>query len=445
MSVPVRIPGTGKTLSSSLAATAAGGLVGGVAGGLIGARRASTRGHALGLDEGRRQIWTGAGKGAAIGVAVGALLAFGAEKLASHLTDNYGAASPKAEGTKSAAKSSGSKGRKGRSRAPTSIDELQEGLYTAPVERIKETMRELNALPEDVVWVGDTKYSLTRPFRIDGCTVASLAVVEAPGEAPVLRTFYQSRSQGNFRLVPALNGRSVGQPEYDKGVVENMLSAPRKVQEALSKRVVAGELLPFAPHEGGNRLFGSATARISSPEEYERYFAKIWSGEKGSIHDHRPLVSLTEGGTHLSTPGGGLKPSPQHMVVEGELAPRFDRPVATYRTDTFLHGPVEAEVFGSPDGALEYTFFREANSGRGWLASVDVVHPNVQQSSFGVSTKGFGTSGLTSPLYEYEQQIPAGFVGDRHPDLGYVSNWKYVSQIPLIRQWFKAMGRTLPA
>lgn len=102
--------------------------------------------------------------------------------------------------------------------------------------------------------------------------------------------------------------------------------------------------------------------------------------------------------------------------------------VRNYKTSTAVAGEVEALIFRSKDGNIEYTIMRDSK-GRAWINRVSIVDADI--NIHGVSSTALDAGDLVMPLWEYKDQIPAEFQGEQHTDQNhkdYHSTEKYLEQ-----------------
>jgi hypothetical protein len=128
------------------------------------------------------------------------------------------------------------------------------------------------------------------------------------------------------------------------------------------------------------------------------------------------------------------------VIANPALKPDFAQaPVRTYQTRTTKAGDVEARVYRSVDGSIEYTLFIDKKN-HAWVADAYPVSREINE--FGIPKAGVDFDGLTAPLYEYNTQIATKYGGRAGHGYGY--NWKYVREIPVIQDFYKSTGIPMP-
>lgn len=291
------------------------------------------------------------------------------------------------------------------------------------------TVKKYKIQPTESVQVGDAKISLSEPFDIGNGRIAAIAVIENAGVATT-HVYYRSNSQGIFRLLPgtAENGW------FSKGITESSLSAPSEVQKALSAKVTSGQIRQDVPKD---------VYRQAVPTYETKYESMKAAFEDPTLNVKRRQVLNTAPETEQSRSSSHVKPE-NLKLVDPKSAPNFSSgAISSYETSTGGAGKVEAKVFRSENGELEYTFF-EDKSGRAWIASIDNVRAPI--NSAGIRSTSVDSGDLTMPRFEYHEQIPNGYARKgRFGDRGeYGDAWPYLKQNPLIQEYYRKRGLEVP-
>jgi hypothetical protein len=270
--------------------------------------------------------------------------------------------------------------------------------------------------------ISGTRYRMTDLFDMGEGRLATIAEIER-GRDKSVRVFYRSKSQGVFRLLPALNlaernlsGELGGLPLLDKGDGEEHLTAPLDLQDALSRL-------------GPGR-------KISSALELVKAAVPGYRSAKSLSDYRRSSVRPTSRKLRLYDVVDG------RPVIRAGLEPDYRRPLSVDRTRTGLDGVVERLRFPSRDGRLVYTLHVDG-AGHAQIATVTVKDAAIGR--FGLPTQTVTTGEVTMPRWEYDFQIPAGYVGGTHPrHRDYASSWNWLRKRPEIRAFYEATGRAMP-
>jgi len=262
------------------------------------------------------------------------------------------------------------------------------------------------------------------------------------GVTQSLRVFYRSNSQDTFRLLPAQNQGlgHLGLPGFDKAIGETALGLPAAAESRLAGLVSGGRVRADIPAADARNIFGGAAPVNRSATEYMNYTRG--TNYPGQHVQQHPIIEPPAGAQPIATGGGHSMLRPQDVRVPEAMAPNFNATPTVYRTQTATAGEVEAMVFPSANGQLEWTMFRD-QQGRVWVGNVGSTQGPV--TNLGVRANAINSGELSTPLWEYHQQIPSGFGGATHPTMGqYSSAWNYIRELPVIQQYYRARGLPVP-
>jgi hypothetical protein len=239
--------------------------------------------------------------------------------------------------------------------------------------------------------------------------------------------------------LPARNKGVPYVPGYDKAVGEHAIMLPNAVDEALSAQVSQGRIRRDINPNDADALFEGAVPVNRSMGDYMKYQE---SPDHISKHVQEVKI-LAESPDIVKTPGGHELPAPRNVVIANPVhRPNFGAIVRHYETDTQVAGRVQALVYRSHDGTLEYVLYRDSQN-RVWFKSVSAVHSTITPQ--GVAAHAIDADALVTPLWEYGQQIPRGYAGEGNASSpSYSSSWKYISQFPDIQAWYAATGQPMP-
>jgi hypothetical protein len=232
----------------------------------------------------------------------------------------------------------------------------------------------------------------------------------------------------------------LGLPGFDKAIGEHALGLPAAAEARLAGLVTGGNVRTNIPAADARSIFNGAAPINRTPQEYMNYARGAdYVGQQVTA---RPIIEPPAGATRIPAGGGHQMLRPQDVHVPAPQQPNFNAPPVTYRTQTATAGEVEAMVFPSANGQLEWTIFRD-QQGRAWVANVGATNGPV--TNLGVRANAINTGELTTPLWEYRQQIPQGFGGAGHATLPeYSSAWGYIRELPVIQQFYRARGIPVP-
>ena len=318
-------------------------------------------------------------------------------------------------------------------------------------------------------------YHVSEPFSLGDGRLAVIAFVERVVDGKIVieeRTFYRSNSQASWRVMP----ESSNDAHYGKGGGEQTAQLPMAVSGALHQ-LSAGELHVLPSAQGtteptSTELQALAKVRSANPEAVidEAEFVRQYRAESaffGSV-DHAPYISMAFLNEH-TVPGAGKAPVSKEFASTGKLEtlkkgkkvadpksmalapaesrPDFSKPpVETYtytneRYADFNGGDptVRIRIYESRDGALRYALAEDA-SGRVSIAGIETKDGTV--TSFGARKVYVEPHDRDAPLFEYGDQIAKGY-GESKEE-GYVSNWKYVSEVPEIVMFYHEQGLVPP-
>lgn len=289
-------------------------------------------------------------------------------------------------------------------------------------------------IPYRSVSSGGANYTVSDVFQVDDGRFAVIAVVEAQGKRAT-RVYYASRSQGNFRLLPAVNRGVPRVPGFDKAMGEHALGVPDELDELLAADLVAGRVRTNAPAN----LVDEAVLRNTSVKEWADY---------GTRPDHVGQQVKTR----------ELLPEPHHppydvrgesfrdprdvRIADAGARPDFANPVKSYKTFTETSGDIDALVYRSRDGKLEYTIYKDGE-GKIWFGKIRDVSAPINEH--GVSSVAIEADELLTPRWEREHQFPYQFRSNHHSADGKLSDaWNYLRELPEIKEWYRANKIPVP-
>ena len=416
---------TGHAILSGAAGGAMGGAVGGklapglgkgspvIAGSLAGAAAGIGSGLAEGAVKGELQLdWQRALVGAVSG------------GTSAHQTESYRRAWA---GSKAPAPAPIQRDPQWRGRAGLLYHGHHEGGARAHMDQIQA----LHLSPTDTYQVNNARIAVGRPFTVGGGRIGAFITVEVNGKKH-LWPVYSSRSQGIFRLLPGVNGKLSGFPGYDKAGASNILSVPAQIEEILAKKLLAKQVTEL-PDAQGKALLGDAVPyNVDHPayyatREHPSYVNKHVRNEQLLAPAKRPVV--------LERMEKSIRHPRDNKLANPQQGPDFAHMRRAYKTVTATSGEVDAMVFPSKDGTREYTVMRDGE-GRAWFSKV--ASPDAPITPHGVHAQASDVGGMVMPLWEYDDQIPSAYRGEKNPrNADYSSAEKYLARNPYLTE-FKA-------
>jgi hypothetical protein len=242
--------------------------------------------------------------------------------------------------------------------------------------------------------------------------------------------FYRSNSSAAFRNLPSYHRSGW----YDKSFSEEALTAGPELQQILNSRLGLANAKPPVTIRNMEQLEG-VTKIYDFPGDGN--YLKF----KDQMASQYREVSLTQDVPRpLKDEAGRSFAQPQSVKIQNpEKAPNFEKPTRTYTLENRTYGKVTAEVFPSRDGSVEFTIMRD-EGGHAWISDIGTKDKGMDLN--GLRSDFINSKELTSPRWEYTQQIPDGYVGRRNGS--YSSNWKYIREMPEIQRYYRERGLTMP-
>ena len=272
-------------------------------------------------------------------------------------------------------------------------------------------------------------------FQDSGGRVFTIAEVNINGKI-THQLFYRSNSQAVFRMMPARN-KGLAYPGYDKGIGEHTLTVPPTLQAALTKKLNAQnpQTMPVMKTED---LDGVIPVNRSL-EDYKAYRKSSQYVDERFVQTN-PILRPTP---RTLSDGYGREISPPKNITinKPELKPDYRRPSQSYEINSPLYGKVQAYVYKSKDGTMEYTLLRDQKN-RVWFG--DIGKANTSLTPHGLRTQAIDAEELMTPLWEYFDGIPKGYFNGEVKGKSYGSAWNYIREIPEIQRWYRENGIAIP-
>ena len=309
------------------------------------------------------------------------------------------------------------------------------------VDAARGLLKELN-LPPAKSFMSDegARVTLSQPFKDADGRVFVVAEIEKNGKT-TFQTMYRSNSQSVYRVLPARNKFRGRVPGYDKGPGEEFLTVSSQFQKEITETVAKQQ--NFIVRDPAD-LEGILPVNRSM-DDWFKYSSSSDAVQKSNA----PQVELLKPSDKPLTDSVGRTFSkPEDLVIADQrTAPDYSNTINQYQIDSPVYGKVEANVYRSKNGQIEYTLLRD-EKGRAWFGEVANIGQGNNANGLRV---GNISEELSHPLWEYHlptqghSQIPAGYVGARHPTHGsYHDMWNYIKDIPDIKRWYLEKGIPIP-
>ena len=301
--------------------------------------------------------------------------------------------------------------------------------YTDGTERplTKEQLDDAFLIPMFKIEVDNAEIAVSRVFEAAG-REAAIGYVKSGGKV-VQRTFYKSRSQGTWHLMPEYAYKDDGTPWIGKGFSEEALVLPSKMQKALCS-IAAYERRSVDKNKETEAFYGTAKRYDSLEGDFRPAF------ESDSLRGG--FYSEINGEASVDLSGNGaysdVKQPPESLGLHGAQEPNFDALVDEWTTKSSVYGEMYMRCYKSADKSLTYTFCMDTK-GHVWIGGVET---NAPVNSGGVRSEWAAAGDFCTPPYEYGTQD--GGYGDKSDkpseDSSYVGMWaNYLSKVPLIQRF----------
>lgn len=276
--------------------------------------------------------------------------------------------------------------------------------------------------PRTVVCFEGAEVAISNIFDAYGRN-ATIGYVKS-GDEYVARSFYQSNSQGEWRLLPDYAVDDFSHSIwYGKGYSEEMTNLPSILQKALSEQAKKTKVKTI---DDPDRLLLS-TAKKYDIDLYQfmKRNKKLKSDAYQEI-DQTPEVSFGE----LTR----AKERPEDVRVPESQMPNFTQEIDNWESEASLYGVLTNRVYDSQDGKLRYTF-SEDKAGRAFVSNIEYIS---KVTSSGVREKWVSGGDVETPLFEYDSQA-SGYGNELQRVGKYVGMWdNYLSKMDIIKAYLKA-------
>ena len=315
-----------------------------------------------------------------------------------------------------------------------------------------EKLAKAGVVADQEVYVDDAVYRLSKPFALDESHQIAVAWVSAGGEESV-RVLYRSNSQCNWRLCDATTPSHIGKGfhEYDKEMPIDVSIALLESSEDVghlkpwfqvesdvpSQYELAWRLLRLLTIDYKDGIEAGTVVALGGnyvTREYASMMAdapRAFSIVNGHIKTARGEKVASPDATELPKPGQ----LPDYSILVNEVVFRNPAYAKSSKTDGMMTG----RVFLSHDKQVKY-FFIEDEKQRAMLACVELTSAEI--CALGLRSEYLNVEGMNIPLIEYGLQIPKLYGGKLKGD--YQLNWDWVRRLPIIRDYYRGIGREIP-
>jgi hypothetical protein len=291
-------------------------------------------------------------------------------------------------------------------------------------------------MPKHEFAARNVKYKVSDFFTDGDGRIFVITDVIANGQVH-RRVFYRSNSSASFRNLPARN-KNIQLPGYDKGPGEEFLAAPPELQAFIAGKLDNAPAINDLPKLDPENLEGIIPVNRNI-QDYISYNSNPQG--IGQITQRREILGSV--GRPLEADNGSMFAKPQDVQIANPMdRPDFTKPKLSYKLKTDIYGEVEAFVYHSKNGELEYTLLKD-KTGRVWFSDIGAANADINHH--GLRSKGISSEELLMPRWEYTSQIPGPYSGALHPQKrNYSDSWNYIRAMPEIRRWYGEQGLPIP-
>ena len=306
---------------------------------------------------------------------------------------------------------------------------------TSPLPNNIEILKGFGLVPETQVEFGKTKVNLSPMFDCND-RPSVIAYVEAGDGSVNACTYYRSKSQDMWRLLPDYIGSEDGSDIvwHGKAKREESLNLPIELQLALERLSNVGPRIDLGSNDAGMAI----TRTANRYQDWGDYGASEKKGPFWQEVSQRPVATLDM--DELDYSGIMQRDSeiwPDEIGPDSSAWPDFSKPVYESKTKSDLYGDVVTKRFFSHDGDYLYTI-KTDSEGRAWLGSVEKLNSPITSTGLRRDYVFLGRAG--TPAFEYGGQIPnKGDAGDKRGS--YSDARSYVKGIPIIRAYFDSQRK----
>jgi hypothetical protein len=301
------------------------------------------------------------------------------------------------------------------------------------VEHVR-LMDRLDLHPKHQFQMGDVTYTFTDLFSFNNQDCV-LALVKK-GDATRLCAFVDSKSLAGYRVVPAIlkNDGAMLNFHFEKWQNLARVALPNRVADFLEGQRSQHYRRDISEADAEGLFFG-AVPTFEQGANLQVYREKA----AGEVPQVVQLARELPRNKLLSTRQGYV-PKPQDVAIaNSNNRPNFATIARQSRVHHSIEGEVDALVYLSNDGKLEYTVYRTKDN-KIWIGLIQLVSPEINQ--YGVATVAYDARGLRTPLWEHTFELPARYQGESRG--GYSDAWNYLREIPEIQEWYRVTGTTRP-
>lgn len=292
------------------------------------------------------------------------------------------------------------KGKSGEE-TPRMIANNRGDVLEATADRVKNYIeRHKELMPQYEVKMGDNSIFLSDVYKYSDSYKGVIAYIKM-GDRIVARTFYQSNSQGLWRMLPLkadfFDERTgmVKDIFFDKGHSETSLLAPIEIQDKLGEIQSKGVGIINDTTENINLVFGGLSADYVSATEGGDLTAKL---EISPVGEKEGLLNIY---------------NPESFAVDDKKMPNFDNVARLNSQETSLYESVDGNtpafidmvVAPSIDNEYLYLFCSSYISGEkvSWVGNI--YKNNQDINSLGTFSEWVDGGFLTMPAYEYDDNL----------------------------------------
>jgi hypothetical protein len=238
------------------------------------------------------------------------------------------------------------------------------------------------------------------------------------------RVFYHSNSHGTFRVIDGvLDGW------YSKGPGQAFISIPFNITKFL---------LNGCAGDGPKRYKKELAEMLAKSDDHLYYFNNY------GVFDDNVSPGLEEATIDLVRDGNGsLMRNPSDLIIKDGFEPDFSNEILSFDAETKAAGPVKVFVYRSINEKLEYMVM-QAEDQKIWIAEINTFGEDLNK--FGIASKQFDLGDLLQPRWEHSSEVAVDFKSSVQSPFRpkYSSNWNYLREVPVIKNWYSSKGICLP-
>ena len=296
--------------------------------------------------------------------------------------------------------------------------------------------------PEHKMQIGNATFYCSNPVLLEkNKGVVALVVVDGKVFPAV---FYESRSQGCWRLAPGIDKKENMLGFLNKGIMESDTQLPIALNGALHNLTTdstkKGAKLPDLPVDETHALVQTRTKWGRGRDEFTYY------------NEVKPFEFIESA---KGNPRAYADPESMKMK-DPNFAPDFKKTPTTFEFNSPVYGKLTGYIYPSKNESAQFLFYKDQNN-KVFLSHVECVKTSEGKENpitrYGGREYVPELEDLDAPLFEYpsnmdDKKLAVKFWPERNqrdPSGSYLDFWKYVKEIPIINDFYEASGIKKPS